>query len=81
VIITHEFKACFLSVTSAPFLSTKKGDIVFRKAVGQEAFVPFGSDQTEHPEPGRSQNRADLSTWIAIWKMSVTKDVAKAARL
>ena len=29
-----------------------KDDIVLKKATGQEAFVPFGSDQTEHPEPG-----------------------------
>ncbi|MDR3670980.1 MAG: phenylalanine--tRNA ligase beta subunit-related protein [Holophaga sp.] len=25
---------------------------VLRPATGQESFVPFGSDQTEHPEPG-----------------------------
>ena len=27
-------------------------DIVLRKATGDEEFVPFGSDQMEHPEPG-----------------------------
>jgi DNA/RNA-binding domain of Phe-tRNA-synthetase-like protein len=28
------------------------GDIALRLATGQETFVPFGSDQTEHPLPG-----------------------------
>jgi DNA/RNA-binding domain of Phe-tRNA-synthetase-like protein len=27
-------------------------DLVLRRASGEEEFVPFGSDQVEHPEPG-----------------------------
>lgn len=29
-----------------------EGDICLRPATGEETFVPFGSDKTEHPEPG-----------------------------
>ena len=50
--IGNVFSLRHISPTGGHAIDVVKEDICLRPATGEEAFVPFGSDQTEHPEPG-----------------------------
>ena len=42
----------YLVPTGGHAIDEVKEDIILRPATGEEEFVPFGSDQVEHPDPG-----------------------------
>ncbi len=42
----------YLVPTGGHAIDEVKEDIILRPATGEEDFVPFGSDQVEHPNPG-----------------------------
>ena len=42
----------YLVPTGGHAIDEVERDIILRPATGQETFVPFGSDQAEHPDPG-----------------------------
>ena len=50
--IGNVFSLRHISPTGGHAIDVVKEDICLRPATGEELFVPFGSDQTEHPEPG-----------------------------
>ena len=42
----------YLVPTGGHAIDEVQQDIILRPATGEETFVPFGSDQAEHPDPG-----------------------------
>jgi DNA/RNA-binding domain of Phe-tRNA-synthetase-like protein len=42
----------YLVPTGGHAIDEVEQDIILRPATGEETFVPFGSDQAEHPDPG-----------------------------
>ena len=50
--IGNVFSLRHIAPTGGHAIDVVKDDICLRRATGDEVFVPFGSDETEHPEPG-----------------------------
>ena len=50
--IGNVFSLRHIVPTGSHAIDVVKEDICLRPATGDEAFIPFGSEQAEHPEPG-----------------------------
>ncbi len=53
--------------SGADDLDSSSGDLRLIRAVGNEPFIPFNSDQTEHPEPGEVIYTDDSAVMCRRW--------------